>query len=361
MRRILRAVLAATDHMLPGWATSSGVARLTGRCAADVSPCFYRSAQGVPISSIGIGTAGKDTTSAACSAAVEAALASGINLIDTSINYRGQLAERAAGNAIRSFAANGGQRDEIMVCTKAGYLVPGAMPESVLGFRDAAVGHCMTPAFLDDQLQRSRANLGLETIDVYYLHNPETQLQFIDGAEFMKRIRAALEFLERAVSDKFVRHYGAATWTGLRFRAGGLSLPALVEAAREVAGDGHHFRFVQLPFNLAMPEACTLAMEGGQTILDIAGELNLTVVASATLSRARLARNLPGEIADLIPGLTTDAQRAIQFTRSTPGIASALVGMGDQGHVRENLAVAKIAPMAPDEYSRFLALMCQPG
>ncbi len=53
-----------------------------------------------------------------------------------------------------------------------------------------------------------------------------------------------------------------------------------------------------------------------------------------------------------MPGLMTDAQRAIQFTRSTPGIDVALVGMGRPGHVLENLGVARARPLTPEEYLR---------
>jgi aryl-alcohol dehydrogenase-like predicted oxidoreductase len=62
---------------------------------------------------------------------------------------------------------------------------------------------------------------------------------------------------------------------------------------------------------------------------------------------------MPDEVAALLPGLSTDAQRAIQFTRSTPGIAVALVGMGRREHVVENLGVARVPPVDPRQYRRF--------
>jgi aryl-alcohol dehydrogenase-like predicted oxidoreductase len=51
-------------------------------------------------------------------------------------------------------------------------------------------------------------------------------------------------------------------------------------------------------------------------------------------------------------GLHTDAQRAIQFARSTPGISSALVGMRQVAHVVENLAISRIPPLASADYRR---------
>jgi aryl-alcohol dehydrogenase-like predicted oxidoreductase len=246
----------------------------------------------------------------------------------------------------------------MVVCTKGGYLVPDAVSPGTLHDGDVVGGmHSIAPAFLADQLERSRRNLGLETIDVYYLHNPETQLEHIGLAEFTDRIRTAFEYLERAVSDGLLRYYGTATWNGYRCGAapGALSLRALSEVARQVAGEKHHFRFIQLPLNLAMTEALARPGEGGSRVLDLAAELEITVVASASLLQSRLSRDLPGEIARLFPGLGTDAQRAIQFTRSTPGIAAALVGMSSPAHVRENLGVSRVPLLTPAEFQRLFS------
>jgi predicted aldo/keto reductase-like oxidoreductase len=142
--------------------------------------------------------------------------------------------------------------------------------------------------------------------------------------------------------------YGAATWEGFRKTSGGLGLSRLAGIAREVGGPDHHFRFIQLPFNLSMTEAFTQRPEtrGGNAIsvLEAARDAGVTVVASATLLQSKLARGLPAALAQRIPGFETDAQRAIQFARSTPGIAVALVGMSNVAHVKENLAVSQVAP-----------------
>src|SRR5262249_59649573 len=103
---------------------------------------------------------------------------------------------------------------------------------------------CMTRRYLRDQIDRSRANLGLETLDVYYLHNPETQLGEVDRAEFMARVRAAFGALEEAVAAGSIARYGTATWTGYRVDPsdpGYLSLPDLVAVAREGGGARPHF------------------------------------------------------------------------------------------------------------------------
>ena len=177
-----------------------------------------------------------------------AAVRGGINFLDTAINYRHQRSERSIGAALAQlFAAGDTQRDEIVVATKAGFLTSGALPE-FLQREDLAGGmHSMQPDFLVDQIDRSRANLGLDTIDIFYLHNPETQLGSLSREEFERRIRLAFAKLETLVADGKIRKYGAATWEGFRAPAAkpALDLARLVEIATEIGGPQHHFRFVR--------------------------------------------------------------------------------------------------------------------
>jgi aryl-alcohol dehydrogenase-like predicted oxidoreductase len=345
------------DSLLPGHASAEGVARFVARHLAETIS-FFRPVQDVAVSGIGIGTyrgAMDDETDARYADAVHAALAGGINLVDTSLNYRHQRSEQSVATGVERFITrNGGSRDEIVVCTKGGFLVPGAISPDTLTLEEVAGGiHSLAPAFLADQIERSRRNLGLETIDVYYLHNPETQLDFVGEPEFMGRIRAAFEQLEQAVAAGFIRYYGTATWQG--YWDGALSLPALVGAAREVAGADHHFRFVQMPFHLGLREPGPRTGNGG--LLELFSDLGMTVIASASLWQGRLVEDLPEEIAGGLPRLTSDSQRAIQFTRSAPGVSAALVGMRDPEHVRENLGVARVPPLSPAEYRRLAALL----
>jgi aryl-alcohol dehydrogenase-like predicted oxidoreductase len=153
--------------------------------------------------------------------------------------------------------------------------------------------------------------------------------------------------------------YGVATWNGLRVDPHSgehLSLRSLLDAARDAGGEGHHFRAVQLPLNLAMPQAVAEAtQEAGDgrmlSLLELAAAHGMTVMASASLLQGRLAGGLPDPVrAALDHGLHTDAQRALQFTRSAPGLTTALVGMGDSAHAEENCAVAATAPLDAERF-----------
>ena len=330
----------------PIQATAEGTSRYAGRFPLFREAAFYRTVCDLTVSSLGIGTylgEADDASDRAYTEALTTAAENGINLFDCAINYRGQRSERCIGAALRGL-----RREEIVVCTKAGFLTRGAIPDFLQA--DDVVGrmHSMAPAFLADQVDRSRANLGVESIDVLYLHNPETQLGFRTRAEFEERIRRAFAELERLVEDGKIHWYGAATWEGFR-KKDALSLPLLAEIATEEGGPEHHFRFIQLPFNLGMVEAF---VDRPESVLDTAERLGISVVASATLLQTRILANMPDSVRQNLPGLASDAQRAIQFTRSTPGIAVALVGMGRREHVLENLGVARVAPVGPEQYRR---------
>src|SRR3954469_8942852 len=196
------------------YATIDGTTRYIERFSKYRDAAFYRTVCGLQVSSLGIGTylgAADDATDQSYINALIAAGAGGINFFDTAINYRNQRSERAIGAALRQL-----QRDEIVVCTKAGFLTPGAVPGFLKPEHVVGKMHSMDPDFLADQIDRSRANLGVDTIDIFYLHNPETQLGFRTREEFDARIRRAFAQLERLVERGKIRWYGAATWEGFR-------------------------------------------------------------------------------------------------------------------------------------------------
>src|SRR5437870_6251640 len=219
----------------------------------------------------------------------------------------------------------------------------------------------MTPRYVADQIESSRQNLGLATIDIYYVHNPQSQLDELERPVVLERLRDAFTALEQAVQEGKIGCYGTATWNGYRQAPTDpdyLSLEEVLEAARTVAGDGHHFKVVQLPYNLGMTEAFTRANQRVKDrvvpVLEPARDLGLSVMASASLYQGQLIR-LPPVMTEYIPRLATDAQRALQFVRSTPGIGTALVGMKERAHVDENTRVGAVPPMGWEQFQRLFS------
>jgi aryl-alcohol dehydrogenase-like predicted oxidoreductase len=361
--------------MHSGHASPSGTARFRSRFPAFTKAGHFRRCEcGKPLSelwlsSIGIGTyLGEPdaVTDQRYTDAVDAAIDRGVNVLDSAINYRLQRSERNIGAALKqAFESGKTQRDELLICTKAGFLTyDGTVPadprryfleeyvESGVAPRDELVGgmHCMAPAYLQNQLERSRRNLGVDTIDIFYIHNPEQQLAEISRDMFYDRLRRAFTALEQEVSKGTIRVYGTATWNGYRQSPSSreyLDLAQIAGIASEVAGDLHHFRAVQLPFNLGLPEAFTAdnqrVGERQMSLLAAAKELGIAVIASATLLQGRLAARLPEFVRETLK-CDSDAEAAIQFARSAPGVTSALVGMSRREHVDSNLKIASQSP-----------------
>jgi aryl-alcohol dehydrogenase-like predicted oxidoreductase len=360
-----------------GSASAQGTDRYRKRFDGKIHPAHFRQAQGLWMSSIGIGTyLGNydDATDQQYRQAIVQAVQAGCNVIDSAINYRLQRSERAIGAALRDLFANGYQRDEIIIATKGGFIpFDGAPPKDARRYidetfiqpglvspADVVSGcHCMTPGYLAHQLDCSLQNLNLEMLDLYYLHNPETQLGKIPRDEFDRRLVNAFEALEGAVSSGKIAMYGIATWNCFRREVGAndyLSLTEVVAMAERAGGKRHHFKVVQLPFNLGMSEALSNAnqpLHGHQhTLLEAAQDLGIAVMCSASVLQGQLTHDLPSMIREAFGDLETDAQRALQFVRSTPGVTTALVGMKEAKHVEENLHTARLAPASWEQYSK---------
>jgi aryl-alcohol dehydrogenase-like predicted oxidoreductase len=364
-----------------GYATLEGTQRYCGRFRERVAANHFRLEQNLWLSSVGIGTYlghWDDQTDELYKESVSHAVELGANLIDTAANYRFQRSERAIGAALRQLIENKTcARDELVICTKGGYLPFDSEPPmdvrsyveetfvrmGIAGFSDIVAGsHCMTPAYLQSQINQSLENMNLDCIDVYYIHNPETQAQLASPDEFDARLSAAFERLEGNIAKGKIKRYGVATWNGFRVQpnaSGYHSLERMVALAQQIGGDEHGFRFIQLPFNLAMPEALVLPNQSlnGEpaSVLEAASALGVTVVASASILQGKVAHDLSEEIREPLGSLSTDAQTAIQFVRSTPGITTALVGMSNRAHVEENLQLARVAPAPPEDYQRLFS------
>lgn len=349
-------------------ATPEGTTRYANRLASGLAETHFTEVEGLLMSSIGIGTylGNNDAdTDGRYTEAVLRAAELGCNHIDTAINYRFQRSERSVGRALEELLGSGTcARDELIVATKGGYIpFDGAPPPDIISYfvdtfikprvvspDDIVAGcHCIAPGYIEHQITSSLENLGLECIDIYYLHNPEEQLQEISREKFMERLAAAFELLERMVDEGKIRFFGVATWNGLIDEPGGrgyLPLEDMVETADGVSPGSSHFRFIQLPVNLAMLDAVISKNQtcGGTTttVLEAAWSMGVHVVASSSLLQSRLTTGLPDDVTRVLAGLDTDAQRAIQFTRSCPGVASALVGMSSIEHVAENMRVAAL-------------------
>ena len=364
--------------MITGYATPEGTKKFAERQNQD-SHKNYKNVHNLTLSNVGIGTylGNPDTeTDYIVQSAVKKSILGGINVIDSAINYRAQKAERSVGNAISQLIDNNDiSREEIFVSTKNGYVTnDGDIKEDLMQYvmreygktgivkeGDISPGyHCMTLPYLNDQLERSLKNLGLDCIDLMYLHNSVEGQTHLPREQFLKNLKGVFEFYEKKRKEGKIRFYGMATWECFRVTQENplfLQLSEVMDLAMEVGGTEHGFRFIQLPFNLMLDQAYLTKNhkigENTVSILEAAQRFNLGVFTSVPLLQGKLlTTNTIPEFGD-----SSTSVRLLQFVRSTPGIIAPLIGHKLESHVKENMNVMKIPPLSELEFNNLVKRM----
>src|SRR5256885_3871394 len=360
--------------MITGYATPEGTLDFAKRNQIAAKNHF-RSSNGLTLSSIGIGTYlgnADNITDNLVKEAIKKSVISGINVIDTAINYRSQKAERSVGKAVSELLEeNRVKREELFISTKNGYVTnDGDVNEEfwqyihntlvkpgIIQSNDISSGyHCMTVPYLEQQLNQSLKNLGLGCVDLIYLHNAvEGQLQDISKEEFIKKLKDVFEFYEKQRKSGTIRYYGMATWDCFRVpkeHPQHILLSDIIRLAKETGGNEHGFRFIQLPYNMYLDQALILKNQivngSDSSILETAMNLGIGVFASVPLMQAKLLK--PNTIPEF-GNLQLASHRALQFVRSTPGILAPLIGQKTTEHVNENLELVKIEPLSNTEFT----------
>jgi len=359
--------------MISGFGTSEG----TKNFSKKFLPENYNTFQSLSLSNVGIGTylgEPDSPTDIMVKDAVKKSIMSGINVIDTAINYRAQKSERNIGQALSELiSANSVSRDELFICTKNGYVTnDGDIQEDFMQYIMRELGkpgivkegdissgyHCMTLPYLEDQLERSLKNLNLECIDLMYLHNAVEGHPEMSKTQFLENLKKVFELYESKRKLGKIRFYGMATWECFRSNSDNptfLSLEDVITLAQEVGGTEHGFRFIQLPFNLHFDQALLLknqTVHGSQkSILESAIELGIGVFTSVPLMQGRLlewAKSKP------LFSNSSPSVSLLQLIRSTPGVLAPLIGQKSSAHVDENLEVLKTIAMGKSEFDEFV-------
>ena len=357
--------------MISGYATSEGTKDFSKNSQVNLDN--FKIFEDLHLSNVGIGTylGNPDSqTDELVKNAVKQTVLSGVNVIDTAINYRAQKAERSVGKAISELIQEEKiTRNQVFVSSKNGYVTNDAdIQEDFMQYVMRELGkpgivkegditsgyHCMTTAYLSDQLDRSLKNLDLECIDLMYLHNGiEGQIKDISKDEFLEKLKSVFELYEQKRDEGKIKFYGMATWECFRVQDNDpqhLSLEDIVQMAKKIGGDNHGFKFIQLPYNMNYDQALLgknqIIGNKPVSILESAVTLGIGVFTSVPFMQGRLLS--PGvmpEFSDLKSSL-----RALQFIRSSPGVLAPLVGQKSAEHVSENLEIMKIPPLSNEDF-----------
>lgn len=285
-------------------------------------------------------------------------LTHGINFLDTAINYREMRSERDIGRVLENLILieKKLKREEVIVASKSGYLYGDysvgltpikylrkiLIPNGIVSMEDINVfeedGHTLAPKFYDESIEKSKVNLGLSTIDIYYIHNPEVSRYVLGSELFYNQLHDLFKSLENQVDKRNIRFYGLATWYGFLEDPDSkwyISLEKVIKIAKSAGGSNHHFRFIQFPFNKIN---CIGNIKKNQivdnkycTLIDAANKLNLTVTTSVPLNQSQ----------DLTQNKLTQ-EEMLKYVINIPGIQASMVGTKTKSHLLENLKLINL-------------------
>jgi len=382
---IIKSISLSNEYRaVAGYATAEGTRKFMENAFKNgMANSHFRSFNNLNFSSLGIGTYLGQLTAEDdidLENAIYHSLKSGaVNVIDTAINYRSMKSEKNIGHAIKRLIEDKIiSRDQVFISTKNGYITnDGDYPtidvleymhkmyisQGIIDSKDISSGYnVLNPNYIRKCIDKSLTNMQLDTIDLVYIHNAyESWFQDISRSEFNEKIRKVFQIYEEYRSKNKIRYYGMATWTCFRLprnEEGYLSLEDMVRIAEDVAGKDHGFRFIQLPYNLAYREAYSLRnqtvnSDNDLTILEACNKLNIGVFTSVPLLQAKL---FDVKIPDYL-GIDNQLLKIVQITRSTPNVIAPLLGQKKLNHVKENIELAKVAPLNNSEFNEAIKIL----
>ena len=343
--------LKLQGRLLDGHATVEGTARYAAR-VVNVPRSDGRFEYGfarfgktaLTGSRLGFGGYRVDGTDPEYATALGTAFASGVNVVDTSTNYMDGESERLVGSVLRGLVAKRDlARDEVIVVSKIGYVQGHNLKEAEARERAGrpypemvkygeGIWHCIHPEFLGDHLDASLDRLGLATLDVCLLHNPEYMLSEAAQREegnlvelrkrFYERIERAFAYLENQVAVGRIGWYGVSSNNVGRDAEDPESTSVfqlVAAAARAAASCGmsrHHFAVLQCPMNLFESDVWSRPNTGPldeTTVLDLAQQEDLAVLVNRPLNAMPSSRAGMLRLADVpLEGETGNIDEALR-------------------------------------------------
>ncbi len=329
-QKMLRGVQLSGGATVQG--TAAYAARMIGRSGdATLANGFaVLGATGLTTTRLGFGCYRVDMKDVNHREAMVKALRASCNVIDTSTNYMDGDSERLVGAVMAELIAEGElRREEVVVVSKIGYVQgqnfklaearekAGRPYPDMVRYGDG-IWHCIHPEFLADQLTLSLDRLGLATLDICLLHNPEYFLADAARrgetdltqrrASFYERLERAFAYFESQVSAGRLQFYGVSsnTATSPAEDPEATSLVHMIQAAqaaaRSAGSDTHHFRILQCPMNLFESGAAVTPNTGPsnrQTVLEYARQMGVAVLVNRPLNAMPAPRSGILRLADL--------------------------------------------------------------
>lgn len=373
-------------YSMDQFATPSGTQRYAKRFC-DYKE-FYAQHEGLLFSKLGLGTFVKEPYKEenyefSFKDVIKSAIQSGINVIDTANNYRYGVSEKEVGEAVAELVDQKIiARDEVIIASKGGF-IPLCYPFPKNPYRwiednilhkglakpsDIELDqHCLSASYMEHSCKQSLKNMGIDCLDIYYIHNPEMQLMSLGYDKLLMRMQEIFAQCEKMRKQGLIKSYGVASWNGFLHPLDAqehLGLQDLVALAQNVGGDDHGFKYIQTPFNLAKVQALTLQNQDlsgvKMNLFQAASKLGIAVVGSCSLLQMNLFQKPfkpeVGYLLDKQMKLTSDVQLALQFVRSTPGVLTSLFSTTRVENLEHNMQIAQVKAIKKSEYDLLFRL-----
>ena len=234
---------------------------------------------------------------------IEGAILKGINLIDTAPNYRCERSEKVIGSILNKI-----DRSKIVLSTKVGFL-PFEKKEPQhydQYFKDRFINsgiinidnvygdwQSFHPDYIEWQLNESLKRLNTDYVDIYYLHNPDELLEYIDIDKFYSIIYDAFTFLDKMIKVGKIKYVGISTWNGFLDNELKIDLNKIIDISNNALSSSR-FKFLQVPYSLAMTDyllkktQTNLSDNKKYSLMHLANLNNIDVITSAPLYHGKL-------------------------------------------------------------------------
>lgn len=186
------------------------------------------------------------------------ALSKGVNLIDTGSHFERGNSERVIGQVLRErFKTSDLQRDQVVIVSKSGYMDAESI-SSLQNVRKAELGnglcHSLDPEYLAADLTRSLDRLGLDSLDVYMLNNPERMLaaknRSFRSEDVLDMVYTAMAHIGKEIKKGRVQSFGICSNSMADPSAKDyIPIDSIIKEAKR-QGLNKHFSMIEFPLNI---------------------------------------------------------------------------------------------------------------
>ena len=302
---------------------------------------------------------------------INAAVSEGINTFDCAPCYRNSKSEKLIGAFMRN-----NPNENLFVSTKGGFIpfdfskgreqeekyLQKLIHEQYIKeeLLDRELFQTFDTAYLDYSLSESLKIIFPRTYyDVYYIHNPEYVLEKKGRDKYIEIMKEVLLWLKVKIDEGVIKSFGVSSWEGFfnKNETHRLQLDELVQLSFNI-GIGHHFKYVQVPYNILETRALFSKSQNHKgiekSLIRLAKELGISMVTSAPLAQGKINKiKFPNKLFSIF-GPLTPAQMSMAFVLSTPGIECSLLGTSSVNHLNEIVEIIKKEKYGYEYFSKIL-------